>query len=381
MSLHADVDIQQLYKNGEELCGDNVIVTRSPDNTTIVISDGLGSGVKANILATMTTKIASSMLKRNIQLDEVVKTIAETLPVCKVRKIAYSTLQIIKIDTTGKATVVEFDCPPTFFVRDGQVTPFPVEKRQIGDKMVGVGHLQLLENDILVAVSDGVIHAGLGALLKLGWGWKGVSEELKDVCYRYPSVETITRRIAGCCEGYYLGKPGDDTTVVAVKVHPTRFLSLLTGPPKDMTNDEKVIRRFMCNDGKKIIAGGSTANMVGKYLDEKVGVSLVSEDPNVPPIGYLEGIDLVTEGILTLNVVIERLLDKNLNDSPLEDGATLMAKMLNEADSIEILAGTAINPAHQNPNFPFKINFRSQVLGELQKILQNKGKQVHIEWV
>ena len=237
------------------------------------------------------------------------------------------------------------------------------------------------ERVILVAVSDGVIHAGLGALLKLGWGWKGVAEELKDVCYRYPSVETITRRIAGCCEGYYLGKPGDDTTVVAVKVHPTRFLSLLTGPPKDIDNDEKVIRRFISNEGKKIIAGGSTANMVGRYLDEKVGVSLTSDDPNVPPIGYLEGIDLVTEGILTLNVVIERLLDKNLNESTLEDGATLMAKLLNEADSIEILAGTAINPAHQNPNFPFKINFRSQVLGELQKILQDKGKQVHIEWV
>ena len=155
----------------------------------------------------------------------------------------------------------------------------------------------------------------------------------------------------------------------------------MTGPPKDIDNDEKVIRRFIANEGKKIIAGGSTANMVGRYLDEKVGVSLVSEDPNVPPIGYLDGIDLVTEGILTLNVVIERLHDKNLNESTLEDGATLMAKMLNEADSIEILAGTAINPAHQNPNFPFKINFRSQVLGELQKILQDKGKQVHIEWV
>ena len=381
MSLHADVDIQQLYKNGEELCGDNVIVTRSPENTTIVISDGLGSGVKANILATMTTKIASSMLKHNIRLEEVVKTIAETLPVCKVRKIAYSTLQIIKITTDGRATVVEFDCPPTFFVRDGQVTPFPLEKKLIGDKMVGVGHLQLLEDDILVAVSDGVIHAGLGALLKLGWGWNGVAEELKDVCYRCPPVETITRRIAGCCEGYYLGKPGDDTTVVAVKVHPARSLSLLTGPPKDMANDEKVIRRFLNNEGKKVIAGGSTANMVANYLGEKVGVSLVSEDPNVPPIGYLEGIDLVTEGILTLNVVIDRLLDASLSDSPLEDGATLMAKMLSEADLIEILAGTAINPAHQNPNFPFKINLKSQVLGKLQKILQNKGKKVHLEWV
>lgn len=381
MSLHADVDIQQLYKHGEELCGDNVVVRRSPDNTTIVISDGLGSGVKANILSTMTTKIASSMLKHNIKLEEVVRTIAETLPVCKVRKIAYSTLQIIKITTDGMATVVEFDCPPTFFVRDGQVIPFPVEKRVIADKTVSVGRLQLLENDILVAVSDGVIHAGLGALLKLGWGWKGVAEELKDVCYQCPSVETITRRIAGCSEGYYLGKPGDDTTVVAIKVHPARALTLLTGPPKDIANDEKVIRRFLNNEGKKIIAGGSTSNMVANHLGKKVSMSLKLEDPNVPPIGYLDGIDLVTEGILTLNIAIDRLLDADLNDSKMEDGATLMAKMLNEADMIEILAGTAINPAHQNPNFPFKINLKSQVLGKLEKVLQDKGKQVHLEWI
>lgn len=381
MSLHADVDIQQLYKYGEELCGDNVIVSRSPDNTTIVISDGLGSGVKANILSTMTIKIAASMLKHNIRLEEVVKTIAETLPVCKVRKIAYSTLQIIKITADGMATVVEFDCPPTFFIRDGQVTPFPVEKKMIGDKMISVGHLQLAEDDILVAVSDGVIHAGLGALLKLGWGWNGVASELKDACYGCPPVETITRRIAGCSEGYYLGKPGDDTTVVAIKVHPARVVTLLTGPPKDIANDEKIIHRFLQNEGKKIIAGGSTSNMVANYLGEKVRVSLTSKDPNVPPIGYLEGIDLVTEGILTLNVVIDRLQDENLNDSKLDDGATLMAKMLNEADMIEILAGTAINPAHQNPNLPFRINFRSQVLGKLEKVLQEKGKQVHLEWV
>lgn len=279
------------------------------------------------------------------------------------------------------ATVVEFDCPPTFFVRDGQVVPFPVEKKTIAGKTFGVGHLKLRENDILVGVSDGVIHAGLGALLKLGWGWNGVAEEVKDVCYRLPSVETITRRIAGCAEGYYLGKPGDDTTVVAVKVHPARYLSLLTGPPKEPTSDEKIIRRFMQNEGKKIIAGGSTANMVARHLGSKVEVALTSEDPLVPPIGYLDEIDLVTEGILTLNVVIDRLLDDKLVDSILEDGATQMAKLLLAADVIEILAGTAINPAHQNPNFPFKINLKSQVLGKLQKILEEKGKQVHLEWV
>ena len=134
--LHAEVNVAQLCKHGEELCGDNVQVTRTGDSVIVVVSDGLGSGVKANILATLTTKIASSMLARGANLDDVVETIAQTLPVCKERKIAYSTLQILRIDRHGNATLVEFDSPRTFLCRAGHVLPFPAQERTIGGKTV-----------------------------------------------------------------------------------------------------------------------------------------------------------------------------------------------------------------------------------------------------
>jgi len=381
LQLHADVRVAQLSKVGEELCGDNVVITRTPKATIIVLSDGLGSGVKANILATLTTKIASSMLKRGIPLEDVVNTIAETLPVCRQRKIAYSTLQIIKITTGGLATVVEFDCPPTFLIRNGQVMSFPTTESLVGGKVIKIGRLPLQENDIITAVSDGVIHAGIGGLLKLGWGWKGVAEELKSTCRAVCKPVDITKQLINCCEGYYLGQPGDDSTVVAVKVHQARHLTLMTGPPADPGIDERVAQRFLNQPGKKVVAGGTTATIISRITAKPLTVDLSCYDHQIPPIGYIENIDLVTEGILTLNGVLERLNDsKKLQDASHKDGATLLARMLLEADMIDIFAGKAVNPAHQNPNYPFRINIKSQVLSKLKAILEEKGKQVNIEW-
>lgn len=379
--LHAEVGIAQLSKEGEELCGDKVVLTQTPKGNIIVLSDGLGSGVKANILATLTTKIASSMLKRGIPLVDVVNTIADTLPVCQQRKIAYSTLHIIKITPDGLATVVEFDCPNSFLVRNGEVFPFPVEKKIISGKTIAVGNLQLLENDIIVAVSDGVVHAGIGGLLKLGWGWRGIAEQLRQICAQDRNASYISNQIINCCEGYYLGLPGDDSTVVSVKVRRARHVTLLTGPPVDPSNDSKVVRRFMRQTGKKIIAGGTTANIVSRETGRSLVVDLSCYNEKIPPIAHIEGIDLVTEGILTLNAVLERINDPQEHCSERQcDGATLLTRMLLEADNIDIFAGKAVNPAHQNPNFPFEMNIKSQVLSKLQMELQAKGKQVNIEW-
>lgn len=379
--LHAEVGIAQLSKIGEELCGDNVVVTNTPKGTIIVLSDGLGSGVKANILATLTTKIASSMLKRGIPLDDVVSTIADTLPVCRQRKIAYSTLHIIKITPNGLATVVEFDSPTSFLIRDGQVMPFPLQDKIISGKLIKVGQLLLKQNDMIIAVSDGVIHAGIGGLLKLGWGWKGIAEQLHTVCSVDKTANDISSEIIRCCEGYYLGEPGDDSTVISLKVRQTRHLTLLTGPPVNDSFDEKVVRRFLNQCGKKIVAGGTTAHIVSKLTGKPLVMDLSSYSEQIPPIGYIEGIDLVTEGILTLNAVLEQIYStKNYQDKHQRNGASLLAEMLLEADKIDIFAGKSINPAHQNPSFPFKINVKPQVLSKIQAVLESKGKEVNIEW-
>jgi len=379
--LHAEIAVAQMAKAGEELCGDKVETTRAAA-ATVVISDGLGSGVKANILATLTTKIAASLLKRNIPLEEVVNTITHTLPVCRERKIAYSTLQIIKMRPSGETTVVEFDSPAAFLLRGDKVVPFPTAAKQIGDRTVREGRLLLGEGDVIVAVSDGVVHAGIGGLLKLGWGWAGIAAELAACRPAETDADAIADRILACCAGYYLDRPGDDATVVAIKLRRPRHLTLLTGPPANPDMDEQIVRRAMRRPGKLAVAGGTTANIVGRVTGRPVIVDLEYQDPEVPPIAAIAGVDLVTEGVLTLTAAAARLADpRRLAASPRRDGATLLARLLAEADEINILAGTAINPAHQNPRFPARINIKAQVLAALQTRLEALGKSVAVEWI
>lgn len=378
--LHAEIGSAQISKVGEELCGDNLEIVRTSRSTIVVMSDGLGSGVKANILATLTTKIAVSMLKRGIPLEEVVNTIAETLPVCKQRKIAYSTLHIVTITADGNATVVEFDSPRSFLIRSNHVIPFPCEDKLISGKIIRVGRLPLQENDIIIAVTDGVVHAGIGGLLKLGWGWEGISHKLNEDSLLEVPAGQIASQLINCAEGYYLGRPGDDSSVVAVKIRHPRQLTLFTGPPADPRNDEKIVRRFLAQTGKKVIAGGTTANIVSRLTGNPLTVDLAYYDPDIPPIGYLSGIDLVTEGVLTLNAVIERIERVDiLQNSRLQDGAARLARLLLEADIITIFAGSAVNPAHQNPNFPSQLNIKTQVLEKLNKVLNRHGKEITIE--
>ncbi|WP_346354142.1 PP2C family protein-serine/threonine phosphatase [Azotosporobacter soli] len=379
-ALHAEISVAQLSKHGEELCGDKVEIIRNEKHTIIALSDGLGSGVKANILSTLTTKIASSMLKRGIPLSDVVDTIAETLPVCRERKIAYSTLQIIKIAADGWTTLVEFDSPPVFLLRKGRLGALPIVEKEISGKLFRQASLQLREDDMLIAVTDGIIHAGIGAILKLGWGEAGVAQQLEEEWRPDITTETICNRIITCAEGFYAGQPGDDSTVVALKVRRPKELILLTGPPSDSQYDERIVKRFLSFEGSKVIAGGTTANIVSRVLQKPLIVDYTCHNRDIPPTAVLEGIDLVTEGILTLNAATEKLLSGKKIGIDL-DGATRLAQQLLNADRITILAGGAINSAHQNPAFPMPINIKGQVLGKLQACLQQYGKQITIEWL
>ncbi len=379
--LHYEVGISQLPKMNEELCGDTVAVETTDSSIIVVISDGLGSGVKANILSTLTARIAAGMLKRKSPLAEVVKTIAHTLPVCRQRKIAYSTLQVIISSFEGQTTVVEFDCPTTCLLRQGNVVPFPTVNKEIAGKIFKIGQLEIQQDDVLVAVSDGVIHAGIGGLLKLGWGWNGLADRLLEISrpIRLTSRQ-ISEEIINCCQGYYTGQPGDDCTAVVIKTRFPNKLCLWAGPPRDSSNDETIVNKFLNKPGKKVIAGGTTANIVNRITGIPLKVSLTYQNTNLPPIGCMEGIDLVTEGILTLNSTVDILqsIDDDLSER-FSDGASLMAKLLIRADVIDILAGGAINPAHQS--FPFEVNLKRQIITKMKKILENKGKLVTVEYV
>lgn len=389
-TYYIDVANFSLNKFGEELCGDNVEIVTTEDGLIVVMSDGLGSGVKANILATLTSKIAITMLKEGATIEETIETITNTLPECQVRKLAYSTFTILNIRNNGEVYMVEYDNPPVFFYRGGREGSLFKKERQINNKVIYETNFYMGENDMLTIVSDGAVHAGVGQLLNLGWQWEHINDFLKNLVNKEKTSENICRHLLEVCKNLYDDKPGDDTTVVTIKLKKAEYLNIFTGPPKKKEDDTILINAIKNCVGKKVLCGGTTANIVSSALKKPITIDMENYNPEVPPMGYMEGIDLLTEGLLTLNKtkdILSSYLEERKNKklpSPIEgnDGATKLSRMLIEDGShIHIWVGQAVNPAHQNPLFPSEFNLKMKVVKELVEILKSLGKIVEITYL
>jgi len=380
-----DIYEESLNKSGEELCGDKVKIFRNEEKASIVLSDGLGSGVKANILATLTTEIISSMLKADVPLRDVIDTVLKTLPICKIRKIAYATFTIIEIDLkTNKFKVINFDNPPIFFVKDGRIQFLKYDVIEILNKKITVTEGQLDRGDFLAAVSDGVLYAGMGITLNFGWGWDEIANYLEGILITHSvSARNIVSEIINKTYSLYKGNIGDDATVVGVYLRKRNGLILFSGPPTDSSKDNFYVKKVLDFDGKRVICGGTTANIVATYLGEVVETLIPTMTKEVPPIGRLSEVDLITEGIITISKCIEYLKESDGEISRLPfkiDGAVMLAKELLRADYIYFLVGLSINSYYQNPLLPKNISIRKNLILELAEILKDKHKEIKIEY-
>ncbi|MDU1348375.1 MAG: SpoIIE family protein phosphatase [Clostridium argentinense] len=390
MKYFIDVAHFSMNKYGEELCGDNVEVAKTKNGMIVVMADGLGSGVKANILATLTSKIAVTMLREGGSIEDTIETITNILPECQIRKLAYSTFTIIQITDDGEIYMVEYDNPPVFFFRYGRACEIYKEEKKINGKRIYESRFYMGEHDVLTLVSDGAIHAGVGQLLNLGWQWEDINTFLESIVVKEKYVDNVARHLIEVCNNLYDNKPGDDTTVVTIKLKPKEYIDIFTGPPKDIEDDKYMVEKLLESKGKKVICGGTTANIVARELNKKIDIDLESFNKEVPPMAYMNGIDLVTEGLLTLNKtaeIIKEYIDEKKNKlitSSIDgvDGASKLSKMLiEEGTHIHIWVGQAINPAHQNPLFPSDFNLKIKVVKELEKYLKKLGKYVKITYI
>ena len=383
--MFIDVAFNSLKKYGEELCGDKVEIFKSEDRMIIVMADGLGSGVKANILATLTSKIAITMLKEGESLEEVIETLIATLPVCRVRKIAYSTFSIIEIDKDLRCRVVESDNPPFIFLREGQAIKMEKTSMRICDKNIEISNIRLQQNDMLYIFSDGVVHAGIGKCLNLGWTHEKVEEFVKENSNESNAAK-LSVNLLNACRDLYVGAPGDDTTVVALKVREPVNLLVFTGPPINPDLDAPFVKMFMAKRGKKIVCGGTVANIMSRELGRPVETTIDYIDPTIPPAGKLDGVDLVTEGVITLNRLISLIQawkqDAVLVDLEGKDAATQIFKMLIEdCTNVDIWVGKAVNKAHQDLSFPSDLSLKINVVRRLEEALKGIGKAVHIRYI
>ncbi len=387
-NLCADIGYKSVNHDGEQLCGDHVdVIERDENSTVIVLADGLGSGVKASILSTLTSKIISTMMSEGISLEECVSTIAATLPICSVRGVAYSTFTIIHLIDNEKAEIIQYDNPQVIFFRDGEHIDYPKFEMNIDGKKIFKSEINLKENDIFVAMSDGCPHAGIGTAYNFGWSVKDITEYMEPLTVAGFTAKTLATILVDECFKLYGEKPGDDATACVVRIRKREPVNLLFGPPSNRDDANRMMALFFSKEGKHIVCGGTTSSIAAKYLGKPLKPSLNFESPDIPPTAEIEGVDLVTEGVITINRVLEYAKDYLSGNESYEvwgykrDGASLISRLLfEEATDINFYVGRAINPAHQNPNLPINFSIKMNLVTELSECLRKMGKKIKVSY-
>lgn len=375
-----------LNKKNEELCGDKVEMIPAADGgATLVLADGMGSGVKANILSTLTSKILCTMAAANVPLEECIDTIAGSLPVCKQRGVAYSTFSLLSVTPGGSAYLAEFDNPPAILLHGGKYTPLERAERVYSGKKLYLSRFAFERGDVLLVMSDGVVHAGVGETLNFGWDVKEIREFAEIQYDPALSARTMASIMANACYELYGHRPGDDTTVLAVKFRAPLSVKMMIGPPSSPESDGLVVQEFMAHDGKKVVCGGTSSQVVARELKTQVTTSFDYIDKDVPPIGYINGIDLTCEGVLTLKKLLTyadkyvSVSDPDIKMFKGKDGASLLANLLLiEASEVNLFVGRGVNLAHEGLGIDNKTKLDSVV--KLINILKSLNKKVEIKY-
>ena len=276
MAITVDVAYKSLNKFNEVLCGDKVELLKTEDSNIMILADGMGCGVKANILATLTSKILGTMFLNGATLEECVETIVETLPICRVRQVAYSTFSILQVFHSGEAYLVEFDNPSCIFIRNGQLVPIPRNIREVQGKKINEYRFRVQRGDTLILMSDGTVHAGVGQLLNFGWLWEDIAKYAVKQYALTISAMRLAAAICQACDELYQYRPGDDTTVACMRIISAKPVHLMTGPAQDPSMDEEMVKGFMSGDDstKRIVCGGTSATIVSRVLKKKLDVSM-----------------------------------------------------------------------------------------------------------
>ena len=387
--LCAEISWKSINHEGEQLCGDHVdIVQQSDDSRVIVLADGLGSGVKASILSTLTSRIISTMVAEGLFLEDCVSTIVQALPVCSVRGVAYSTFTIMHLVRNQTAELIQYDNPHVIMVRDGRVHTYPEIEINIEGKRIYQSKIRLQEGDVFIAMSDGCPHASADITYNNDWKREDIAQFVADMSLTGYTAKVLCTMLVDECDKLYGYHPLDDATAAVVRIRKRVPMNILFGPPADPDDCNKMMSLFFSKEGKRIICGGTTASIAAKYLRKP----LVAKAPQgatggVPPISELEGADLVTEGVITMSKVLEYAQDYLQGNESYEDwnyghdGASRICQLLfEEATDINFYVGRAMNPAHQNPDLPINFNIKMNIVKELASCLEQMGKTIRVSY-
>jgi len=395
--IFIDIDYCQIYKYGQKIGGDVFLQKRNPERNQIVavLSDGLGSGVKANVLASLTANMAKKLSFSPMDLKHSAKIIMDTLPVCKERKISYSTFSIadIRYNELNSNIIInflEYDNPRALYFRNSNHIEWKgdvnVLDRQGAFKKEEIIHnvFNLKVGDRLIIFSDGVTQAGMGISKSLGWRLTGVKAYIEQILEKSPDISSreITKLIVNKALNLDGLASKDDITCCCIYIRKPRRTLIVTGPPFLKESDNILCQKISSFTGKKIISGGTTALIVSRNLNKRIKVDLSSWSKDVPPLSVMEGMDLVTEGMLTLSKVAYTLEKKIPINELANDAVKKYIELILDSDQVHFIVGTKINEAHQDPSIPVEIGIRRTLIERLRRALEdNYLKETSIEYI
>jgi hypothetical protein len=354
-----------------------------------VLSDGLGSGVKASVLATLTATMALKYTSSAIDIRKSAEIIMDTLPICSVRGISYSTFTIVDIDPNGTVRIIEHGNPPFLIIRpdyEVAVESTTIRLKRWQDRLISYSSFRAQLHDRIVFFSDGVTQAGTGEFrTPLGWGIENVEKFVRERirAKRDISARELSRTLVTRAEEIDGLSAKDDITCGIVYFRQPRELLVMTGAPFNREHDHDLARMAREAKGRKVICGGTTANIVSRMLGREIKVDLRQRlDAKIPPMARMDGIDLVTEGTLTLGEVLSLLEQDSIPEKQLPNAATRLTAMLLDSDIVRFAVGTRINEAHQDPNIPVELDLRRNLVKRISQILETKHlKQVSIQYL
>lgn len=391
-AFHVDVDCAQLSKEGCQVCGDVFLSRRikEEDRIIAVMSDGLGSGIKANVLATLTASMAVTFTLEKQPIDRTAQIIMSTLPVDSKRQISYATFTIIDIESGGETRIIEFDNPAWMLIRNGRV--IGIEKERVNVVLEGgrarqmyLSHFTLERDDRVVMVSDGVTQSGIGTNdMPFGYGDDSIREFICNRIIEDPTVSAheLAKVVIRKSNANDIYKPQDDISCAVIHFREPRRLMVCSGPPYDEIRDKLLAEMVSDFKGKKVVCGGTTSQILARELGLSIDVGFNIDDSGLPPASKMKGIDLVTEGILTIGRVAE-ILENMQGSEVLGSGpAVAICKLLLGSDVISLVVGTKINVAHQDPSLPVELEIRRNVMRKIARLLEEKFlKEVNIQFI
>lgn len=386
-----DIDHYQLNKNKNEVCGDVFFSRKIKEEgrTIAVLSDGLGSGIKANVLATMTASMALNFTSNNSPIEHTAEIISNTLPIDSKRQMSYATFTIVDVGYDAETKIINYDNPEFLLLRDQKFIPIPENTIEINirgkKKKMYSFDFKIQKEDRIIIFTDGVSQSGIGnANMAFGWGIDNIKKFIIHIIEKdkFISSHDLAKRLVNKANTNDILKSRDDTSCAVLYLREPRKLLICTGPPFNKSDDNKLGSIIKNYNGKIIISGGTTSHIVSRLINKEINVGLTLDHSGLPPIAKMEGIELVTEGILTLGKVSEILQNINTTEVNGEGAAVEIIKNIFSSDIIEFIVGTKINNAHQDPNLPVELEIRRNIVKKIIKILENKFlKEVHLKFI